>query len=403
MKKMMIVKKSIMAVAAFGILFTSCQKDEVINQAPEEIMEWDYSDNGKIIEGQYIVVFHKEAITNLKSVVGYEEKKQMMKSEIQSLFPNKSLDIDAIKHIYVETFYGFAGKLTEDQLLQLRNNDKVDYIEEDKIIMLGKPPWAGGGDDGSTGQEVPWGISRVGLGDGTGKTAWIIDTGIDLDHPDLNVDQNRAYSVFTKGKDASPDDGNGHGSHVAGTVAALDNDQGVVGVAAGATVVPVKVLNSRGSGTYSGVIEGIDYVAANAGNGDVANMSLGGPVSDALDQAVLAAAQSGVIFALAAGNESDDANNHSPARVNHNNIYTISAMDVNDDWAYFSNYANPPVDYCAPGVSIKSTWKGGGYKTISGTSMASPHAAGVLLLGAAHTDGYVNGDPDGDADAIIHN
>lgn len=401
---MMFIKKSIFAMAAFALVFTSCQKEESINQAPKEVAEWDYTDNGKIIEGQYIVVFHKEAVTTMKSSVSYKEKKQLMKSEIQTLFPNKSFNIDAIEHIYVETFYGFAGKLTEDQLLQLRNSDKIDYIEEDKVIMLGKPPWAGGGGGGgSTGQEVPWGISRVGYGDGTGKTAWILDTGIDLDHPDLNVDQNNGYSVFTKGKDATPNDGNGHGSHVAGTIAALDNDQGVVGVAAGALVVPVKVLNSRGSGSYSGVIDGIDYVAANASNGDVANMSLGGPISDALDQAVLAAAQSGVIFALAAGNESDNANDHSPARVNHNNIYTISAMDVNDDWAYFSNYANPPIDYCAPGVSIKSTWKDGGYNTISGTSMASPHAAGVLLLGAAHSDGSVNGDPDDKADPIIHN
>jgi len=119
--------------------------------------------------------------------------------------------------------------------------------------------------------------------------------------------------------------------------------------------------------------------------GDVANMSLGRPTSDALDQAILNASQKGIIFALAAGNESDDANNHSPARVNGTNIYTISAMDDTDTWASFSNYGNPPIDYCAPGVDIKSTWKDGEYNTISGTSMASPHPAGVLLLGSAST------------------
>ncbi len=130
-------------------------------------------------------------------------------------------------------------------------------------------------------------------------------------------------------------------------------------------------------------------------------MSLGGPVSTDIDNAVYNAAQSsGVIFCLAVGNESDDANNHSPARINGTNIYTISAMDVNDNWAYFSNYGTP-VDYCAPGVNILSTWKSGGYNTISGTSMATPHAAGVLLLGAALTSGYVNGDPDGNADPVI--
>ena len=130
-------------------------------------------------------------------------------------------------------------------------------------------------------------------------------------------------------------------------------------------------------------------------------MSLGGPVSQALDDAVSAAASKGVKFVLAAGNESTNANNSSPARVNGANIYTISAMNSSDSWASFSNYGNPPVDYAAPGVSIKSTWKGGGYNTISGTSMASPHAAGVLLLGAARTDGTVKNDPDGNPDQII--
>ena len=120
-----------------------------------------------------------------------------------------------------------------------------------------------------------------------------------------------------------------------------------------------------------------------------------------MDDAVVAASNKGIKFCLAARNSSDNASNHSPARANGSNIYTISAMDANDNWASFSNYGNPPIDYCAPGVSIKSTWKGGGYKTISGTSMATPHAAGVLLLGNASVDGKVNGDPDSDNDDII--
>ncbi|MGY5847806.1 S8 family serine peptidase [Salegentibacter sp. HM20] len=230
----------------------------------------------------------------------------------------------------------------------------------------------------------------------------MIDSGIDLDHADLNVDASRGFNAFTSGKDGrSADDGNGHGTHVAGTIAAINNDIGVIGVAPGATVIPVKVLDSRGSGSYSGVIAGVDHVAAYGNSGDVANMSLGGPTSDALDQAVLSASQQGIKFVLAAGNESSDANNSSPARVNGSNIYTISAMDSNDNWASFSNYGNPPVDYAAPGVAVKSTWKSGGYNTISGTSMAAPHAAGVLLLGNASTDGTVNGDPDGNPDPII--
>ena len=265
----------------------------------------------------------------------------------------------------------------------------------------------GDGDDGSggdSGQETPYGIVRVnGVASYTGSNvAWVIDSGIDTDHPDLNVDASRGFNAFTSGRDGkSTDDGNGHGTHVAGTIAALNNNIGVIGVAPGATVIPIKVLDSRGSGSYSGVIAGVDHVAAYGSAGDVANMSLGGPTSDALDSAILSAAENGIIFALAAGNESSDANTSSPARVNGANIVTISAMDSNDNWASFSNYGNPPVDYAAPGVAVNSTWKDGGYNSISGTSMASPHAAGVLLLGPASTDGTVNGDPDGTADPII--
>ncbi|MCB2407819.1 S8 family serine peptidase [Hymenobacter sp. BT178] len=268
-------------------------------------------------------------------------------------------------------------------------------------MSLGKPS---GGGSTQPGQVTPYGIARVGTGDGTGKTAWIIDTGIDLTHPDLNVDATRSKSFLTSGADyLSPNDGNGHGTHVAGTIAAINNSIGVVGVAANATVVAVRVLNSRGSGSNSGVIAGVDYVGATGKAGDVANMSLGGGISQALDDAVLRASSGGVLFALAAGNETDDANNHSPARVNGPNIFTISAMNNTDSWASFSNYGTP-VDYCMPGVNIQSTWMSGGYNTISGTSMATPHMAGVLLLRGKSftTSGTVKNDPDGNPDLIAH-
>ena len=149
---------------------------------------------------------------------------------------------------------------------------------------------------------------------------------------------------------------------------------------------------------------GVDYVGANGRPGDVANMSLGGGAFRALDDAVLQASQNGVLFALAAGNNSGNAALNSPARVNGANIFTISAMDRYDAWASFSNFGNPPVDYCMPGVSINSTWIGDGYRTISGTSMATPHMAGVLLLRgqAFTTSGTVRNDPDGIADRIAH-
>jgi subtilisin family serine protease len=234
----------------------------------------------------------------------------------------------------------------------------------------------------------------------------VIDTGIDLDHPDLIVDEFNGFTAFSSGPDSNFNDRHGHGTHVAGTIAALDNSIDVVGVAAGATVVPVKVLNRRGSGTTSGVIAGVDHVAANASVGDCANMSLGGGVSPSLDAAVIALGGGGVLVSLAAGNESQDANNVSPARANGNNIYTISAIDSNDNFASFSNYGSlvdgSPVDYAAPGVGILSLRAGGGTTTASGTSMAAPHACGVLLMDSPSSDGTANNDPDGHPDPIIH-
>lgn len=188
------------------------------------------------------------------------------------------------------------------------------------------------------------------------------------------------------------------GTHVAGIIAARNNNIGVVGVAAGAPVVSVRVLNKRGSGTYAGVIAGVDYVAENCGSSDVANMSLGGPVSQALNTAVQSASAK-CPFVLAAGNEGVDAENSSPASANGDNIYVVSAFSDGDEWISWSNYG-AVVDYSEPGVSIKSTWKGGGYNTISGTSMATPHLAGVLLVGSITYGGTVKNDPDGNADPI---
>jgi subtilisin family serine protease len=236
----------------------------------------------------------------------------------------------------------------------------------------------------------------------TTHKAWIIDTGIDLDHTDLNVDAASGKTFVPR--TSSPDDDHGHGTHCAGIVAAIDNEVGVVGVAAGAHVVPVKVLDKRGSGAMSTIIAGVDFVTANGPAGDAVNMSLGGSAYEPLDLNVIAMGKEGLFVALAAGNESDDASNHSPARANGLTIYTVSACDNLDKWAYFSNYGNPPIDYCAPGVSILSTYKGGALAIMSGTSMAAPHVCGVLLAtgGKPHSGGYVINDPDGNADPIVH-
>lgn len=232
----------------------------------------------------------------------------------------------------------------------------------------------------------------------------VIDTGIDFEHADLNVvagvncmsgNPNRPKCVD------GGDDDQYHGTHVAGTIGALDNEFGVVGIAPGARLWAVKVLDSNGSGSFGTLIAGIDYVAANASQIEVANMSLGcdNCSSSAMDSAISNTVAAGVTFVVAAGNSGIDAANTSPA--NHPDVITVSALtdfdglpgglrtptclgDQDDTLAYFSNYGSD-VEITAPGVCIYSTFpiERNGYGTISGTSMASPHVAGAAALLAA--------------------
>jgi subtilisin family serine protease len=309
---------------------------------------------------------------------------------------NHGFDVSSTRH---HAAPGFTAVIPEARLSRIVGDPRVEIVEKDHVVTLKLPSETArpGGGGGGT-QTTPWGITRVGgAGDGTGKTAWIIDSGIDLAHADLNT--SRACHTYFAG--TSPEDGNGHGTHVAGTVAAKNNGLDVVGVAANAYVCSVRVLGNSGSGSYSGIINGVNYVAANGSSGDVANMSLGGSGSNAtLEKAVSDAAGRGIKFVLAAGNDGQHANNFTPARVNGTNIYTISATNSSDCMASWSNYGNPPVDYAAPGVSILSTRKGGGTTTMSGTSMAAPHVAGILLLGGIRTSGSASCDPDGSPDPI---
>ena len=385
---------SLVALVACGLFVAGCEQPaptaaEWEEEALDQVVSQD-----EVIPGQYIVVLR--------------EQEGAGKTGRQALNDVVSLEGVEAQRYYERTVLGFAGRLTDEAVERLRRDDRVKYVEPDRMITLAPPCWVRGTCDddggGGSGEQTPAGITRVGGGATyTGSNvAWILDSGIDLDHEDLNVDASRGFNAFTSGRDGkSLDDGNGHGTHVAGTVAAIDNAVGVVGVAAGATVVPVKVLGSNGSGSYSGVIDGIDHVGANGRSGDVANMSLGGSKSQAVNDAVVAAAANGIKFVLAAGNDGADANDYSPASANGANVYTISAVDANDRFASFSNYGNPPVDYAAPGVSIYSTYKDGGYRTLSGTSMAAPHAAGVLLWGNPSSSGTAKNDPDGNADPII--
>ena len=319
-----------------------------------------------------------------------------------------------VGHRYSVAIKGFSVRMPIQALNGLKHRfPDISYIEQDIIVNAmprgGRPDKGGGGSDVPRAeQQIPWGVNRVGgFVDMTGSNsvAWVIDTGIDSSHPDLNVDRRRGAN-FTRGKKNNTNDGNGHGTHVAGTIAAKNDGFDVVGVAAGATVIPVRVLDNNGSGTMSGVIAGVDHVAANANAGDCANMSLGGSgFSEALDSAIKSAADDGIFFFVAAGNSSADAQNFTPASTDHVNVFTISAFDSDGKFAYFSNYG-ADVEYGQPGVNILSTKAGGGTVAYNGTSMAAPHFCGVILVSSdpVATDGVVSNDPDGLPDPIaVHN
>ncbi|WP_339755728.1 S8 family peptidase [Algoriphagus aquimarinus] len=384
-------------------LVFSCQQE---GESPitGDSVEFVKYQSGDIIPGQYIITFQPSEI-NFRKDLSYSATQDAMRKTSSALLAKYRVAEENLTYVYGNSIQGFAVTLSEEQLESISKDPSVKGIEPDRIIALAPPPGKGpgnGGGGGSASQETPYGITRVGGGAtySGSKKAYIIDSGIDSSHPDLNVNVNAGFNAFTKGKDSDlSSDGNGHGTHVSGTIGAIDNSIGVIGVAAGVTVVPVKVLDSRGSGSYSGVIAGVDFVTANANSGDVANMSLGGPVSSALDAAVVALGGAGVKVALAAGNESDDANNHSPARANGGNIYTVSAIDINDKFASFSNFGNPPIDFAAPGVGVLSTVPGG-YASYSGTSMASPHVCGLLIWGTPRNGGTATNDPSGPADII---
>ncbi|MUL38315.1 S8 family peptidase [Gloeocapsopsis dulcis] len=311
----------------------------------------------------------------------------------------------SVGFVYKHALKGYAARIPEGRLAALARDPRVLFISEDRPVK-------------ATGQTLPTGVDRIqadvsstksGNGTGTVNVAVaIVDTGIDIRHRDLNVVGGKNCS--TGG--TSYDDGNGHGTHVAGTVAAKDNGIGVVGVAPGTPLYAVRVLDDTGSGTWSSVICGIDWVSANAANYGikVVNMSLGGSGSDdnncgytngdALHQAICKSVEKGLTYVVSAGNSALDFVNSVPAA--YNEVLTVTAIadfngqpgggaaptcsaDIDDTAASFSNFTTIGSDdeshtIAAPGVCINSTWKGRSYNTISGTSMAAPHIAGTAAL-----------------------
>ncbi|KAJ1306096.1 hypothetical protein OPQ81_010807 [Rhizoctonia solani] len=344
-----------------------------------------------IIPNQYIVVLKPEATlddlnSHAMSVQAHDEE-------------NPLTGGSGLLHIFDGAIKGVAGKFSDATLDKIRAMPEVEYVERDQVVYaIGEPE-----DQHATQRGAPWGLARIShrnkLGfstfnqyvydpnGGEGVDVYVIDTGINIKHTEFN---GRAYWGHTVPQNDVDEDGNGHGTHCAGTIA---SDK--YGVAKKAHVYAVKVLGSNGSGSMSDVVAGVTWASKQAQakaieaikefratgktshKGSVANMSLGGGKSPALDRAVNAAVRNGMHFAVAAGNDNKDACNYSPAAAEL--AVTVGASTIGDDRAYFSNHG-PCVDIFAPGLNILSTWIGSNTatNTISGTSMASPHTAGIL-------------------------
>jgi subtilisin len=305
-----------------------------------------------------------------------------------------------VGHVYTSALQGYSATMPASVAALVEATPAVAWVQEDRPVA-------------TTAQSMPTGVNRSnadasptarinGVDERVNVDVAVIDTGVDLSHPDLNVYRAGAKNCSLGAINAN--DLNGHGTHVAGTVGALDNTNGVVGMAPGARIWPVKVLTDAGTGLNSDVICGIDYVTANADKIEVANMSLGGSGkddgncgnsnNDAMHKAICRSVAAGITYVVAAGNDAKDAKDFTPAA--YDEVITVSALadfngqpgggapstcrsDVDDTFANFSNYG-ADVDIIAPGVCINSTWMLGGYNTISGTSMASPHVAGGAAL-----------------------
>jgi subtilisin family serine protease len=312
------------------------------------------------IPQHYIVVLDQDAVGRRGDLMASASQVEQLVTPATAI----------VTRVYGHALNGFAAHMTEEEALRLSQDSRVSFVEEDSIVEALV-----------TQTNPPWGLDRIGQRNlplnqtysytttGSGVNAYIIDTGIRRTHTQFG---GRAFVGFDSiGDGRNTNDCNGHGTHVSGTVGGS-----TYGVAKAVRLFAVRVLNCSGSGSNSGVIAGVDWVTANHISPAVANMSLGGGASTALDTAVRNSIASGVTYAIAAGNANANAANSSPARVTE--AITVGSSTMTDARSSFSNFGSV-VDIFAPGSSILSSWltSDTATATLSGTSMATPHVAGV--------------------------
>ncbi|UJF21108.1 S8 family serine peptidase [Shewanella sp. OMA3-2] len=330
-------------------------------------------DNSKAIKGSYIVVFNTPSVLNLQDVSALTD----FSTQQANMLAN-NYDISVVKN-FGSALNGVLINANAKQIAELQNDPKIKYIEQDQMMSISPVITASGNQASPT-----WGLDRIDQRDlpldsnyhydfdGSGVTAYVVDTGVLTSHNEFGGRATSGYDFIDNDFDAT--DCNGHGTHVAGTIGGSS-----YGVAKNVNIVGVRVLNCSGSGSNSGVISGINWVKNNASGPSVANMSLGGGASQATDDAVNAAVAAGISFVVAAGNDNSNACNYSPARAA--NAITVGSTTSSDSRSSFSNYGTC-LDIYAPGSSITSAWytSNNSTNTISGTSMAAPHVAGVAAI-----------------------
>lgn len=356
-------------LAFTALLLTACQDGQVTTEsaAPASTRAFASTNAAAVADANFIVVFRDDApdVPGLTRALAAQENAR-------------------VRHTYVNTIHGFAGQMSAESAERLRRHPSVVHVERDAVMYATTTQtpaiW---GLDRIDQQELPLDNSYTYTATGAGVRVYIIDTGIRATHAEFGGRAVAAYSAIAGGTA----DCNGHGTHVAGTVGSA-----TYGVAKQATLYGVRVLDCNGSGSTSGVIAGVDWVTANAVKPAVANMSLGGSASTALDEAVQRSINSGITFAVAGGNSAVDACTQSPARLVA--ALTVGATGSNDARASYSNFG-ACLDIFAPGSGILSTYNGSDTQTasLSGTSMASPHVAGVAAL-------YLQGQPTATPSAV---